>query len=41
MASEGTTRDYSLLGETAKRAVDSGLAGGKWCAAQIPRKRMR
>ena len=41
MASDGIVRDYSLLGDTAKRAVDNGLAGAKWCAAQIPRKRMK
>ena len=35
------SKDYSLLGETAKRAVESGLAGAKWYATQIPRKRMK
>ncbi len=41
MASKAITRDYSLLGETAEQAVDSGLAGAKWYAAQIPRKQMK
>jgi len=35
------TKDYSLLGENARQAVESGLAGAKWYAAQIPRKRMK
>ncbi len=41
IASETINKDYSLLGETAKRAVESGLAGAKWYAAQIPRRRMK
>jgi fatty acid desaturase len=34
-------RDYSLTGEEAKRAVANGLAGAKWYASSIPRKRMK
>ncbi len=34
-------RDYSLTGEEAKRAVANGLAGAKWYASAIPRKRMK
>ena len=41
MSSETISKDYSLLGETAKRAVESGLAAAKWYATQIPRKRMK
>ena len=41
MATGTISKDYSLLGETAKRAVESGLAGAKWYATQIPRKRMK
>jgi len=36
-----TARDYSLTGEEAKRAVANGLAGAKWYASPIPRKRMK
>ncbi len=41
MATAAVTRDYGLLGEDARRAVESGLAGAKWYAARIPRKRMK
>jgi fatty acid desaturase len=34
-------KDYSLLGENARQAVESGLAGARWYAARIPRKRMK
>ena len=34
-------KDYSLLGLTAKQAVESGLAGARWYATQIPRRRMK
>ena len=36
-----TARDYSLTGEEAQRAVANGLAGAKWYASPIPRKRMK
>src|SRR5215208_411107 len=41
MTTATIAKDYSLLGETAKRAVESGLAGAKWYATQIPRRRMK
>src|SRR3954449_11128051 len=41
MAAAAVKRDYGLLGEDARRAVESGLAGARWYAARIPRKRMK
>ncbi|WP_425073554.1 fatty acid desaturase family protein [Sagittula sp. S175] len=34
-------RDYSLLGEDARRAVDTGLAAAEWYHTDIPRKQMK
>ncbi|WP_417205134.1 fatty acid desaturase family protein [Antarctobacter sp.] len=34
-------RDYSLLGEDARRAVESGLAAAEWYHTDIPRKQMK
>jgi fatty acid desaturase len=41
MAAETVSRDYSLIGEEARRAVESGLAGAKWYASSVPRKQMK
>src|SRR5215471_5509247 len=41
MAAETVSRDYSLTGEEARRAVENGLAGAKWYASSIPRKQMK
>ncbi|HEY0519425.1 MAG TPA: fatty acid desaturase family protein [Ilumatobacteraceae bacterium] len=35
------TRDYSLLGENSRRAVESGLAQAQWYRTDVPRKRMK
>ena len=35
------TRDYSLLGADAKRAVKTGLAAAAWYHTEIPRKEMK
>ncbi len=34
-------RDYSLLGDDARRAVESGLAAAEWYHTDIPRKQMK
>lgn len=34
-------RDYSLLGEDARRAVDCGLAAAEWYHSDVPRKEMK
>ncbi|MGL4281906.1 MAG: fatty acid desaturase family protein [Albidovulum sp.] len=34
-------RDYSLLGEDARRAVENGLAAAEWYHTEIPRKEMK
>ncbi|MCB1334853.1 MAG: fatty acid desaturase family protein [Roseivivax sp.] len=36
-----TKRDYSLLGDDARRAVDSGLAAAEWYHTDVPRKTMK
>lgn len=36
-----TKRDYSLLGEDARRAVETGLAAAEWYHTDIPRKEMK
>lgn len=36
-----TQRDYSLLGEDGKRAVERGLASAKWYHSDIPRDEMK
>lgn len=36
-----TARDYSLLGESGKRAVELGLADADWYRSDIPRKEMK
>lgn len=36
-----TTRDYSLLGENGRRAVETGLAAAQWYHSDIPRKEMK
>ncbi len=36
-----TKRDYSLLGDDAKRAVETGLAAAEWYHTDIPRKEMK
>ena len=34
-------RDYSLLGEDSRRAVENGLAAAEWSHTDIPRKEMK
>jgi fatty acid desaturase len=34
-------RDYSLIGEESRRAVESGLAQAQWYRTDVPRKRMK
>ena len=34
-------RDYSLVGESARRAVETGLASAEWYHTEIPRKQMK
>jgi len=34
-------RDYSLVGESGRRAVETGLASAEWYHSDIPRKQMR
>lgn len=34
-------RDYSLVGESSRRAVESGLAAAEWYHTEIPRKQMK
>ncbi|MFK0333755.1 fatty acid desaturase family protein [Rhizobium sp. NPDC090275] len=38
---ENVKRDYSLTGESAKRAVEVGLASAEWYHTEIPRKTMK
>jgi fatty acid desaturase len=35
------TRDYSLLGPDARRAIESGLAAAEWYHTDVPRKEMK
>lgn len=41
MATEGTRRDYSLIGPDGRRAVEKGLAGAEWYRCPIPRQRLK
>ena len=34
-------RDYSLIGEDARRAVERGLSQAQWYRTEVPRKRMK
>ena len=34
-------RDYSLVGEDARRAVEVGLSNADWYRTDVPRKRMK
>jgi len=34
-------RDYSLVGESAKRAIEAGLASAEWYHSDVPRKTMK
>ncbi|PQO23839.1 fatty acid desaturase [Rhodobacteraceae bacterium WD3A24] len=36
-----TTRDYNLLGQDGRRAVEAGLAAAEWYHTDIPRKEMK
>jgi fatty acid desaturase len=36
-----TTRDYSLVGAEAAKAIEAGLANGEWYKSPIPRKRLK
>ncbi len=36
-----TTRDYSLVGDDARRAVETGLASAEWYHTDVPRKTMK
>jgi len=35
------TRDYSMLGEDGRRAVETGLAAAEWYHTEVPRKQMK
>jgi fatty acid desaturase len=37
----GRKRDYSLLGEDARRAIDTGLKAAEWYHTDVPRKEMK
>lgn len=41
MAAEIHARDYSLIGEEGRRAVERGLANATWYQTPVPRKRMK
>jgi fatty acid desaturase len=41
MAGQASKRDYSLLGLSGKRAVETGLAAAEWYHTEIPRKQMK
>jgi hypothetical protein len=41
MGASVATRDYRLIGDDGRLAVESGLAGAEWYACPIPRKRMK
>ena len=34
-------RDYSLVGESTRRAVETGLASAEWYHTDVPRKTMK
>ena len=34
-------RDYDLLGESGRTAIENGLAGAEWYHTEIPRKEMK
>ncbi len=36
-----TRRDYSLVGESARRAIETGLASAEWYHSDVPRKTMK
>ena len=36
-----STRDYDLMGESGRRAVETGLAAAQWYHTDIPRKQMK
>jgi fatty acid desaturase len=38
---KAATRDYSLVGSSAQRAVETGLASAKWYHTDVPRKAMK
>jgi fatty acid desaturase len=38
---EKTKRDYSLVGESTKRAIETGLASAEWYHTDVPRKTMK
>jgi len=38
---EKTKRDYSLVGESTKRAIETGLASAEWYHTEVPRKTMK
>jgi fatty acid desaturase len=37
----GTKRDYSLVGESTRRAIETGLASAEWYHTDVPRKTMK
>ena len=41
MSAVAATRDYGLIGENTKLAVEQGLAAAEWYHTDIPRKRMK
>src|SRR5687768_17428488 len=36
-----TKRDYSLVGESTRRAIETGLASAEWYHTDVPRKTMK
>ena len=41
MATQTKKRDYDLLGESGRTAVETGLAAAQWYHTDIPRKEMK
>ena len=41
MAQPLITRDYSLIGATPQRAIETGLASAEWYHTDVPRKAMK
>ena len=42
MANAATAkRDYSLVGESTRRAIETGLASAEWYHSDVPRKTMK
>ncbi|TIP07027.1 MAG: fatty acid desaturase, partial [Mesorhizobium sp.] len=41
MTTTGTKRDYSLVGESTRLAIETGLASAEWYHTDVPRKVMK